>query len=247
MNLMEQELLPTAAPEWLLGQTIHKTEGKWKKQGCCEIYPPSWKEGDPTPPIVLLSIRDCESISTGAVLKLCSEVKKGGGLSVLIATGSGKASPALEKLAKAADGWFFWEAAGAKSDMLREHTAQLLKNILIEDKNSFVGLAEEELYRIFQNAGRLGLANGTGATPQQAAERILQHTDLRNAGQLAIHAQISVQGSLEKSQNAVKQLVLDADPWAEGVWQLTPEKDLSGDESRIQLLFGQANTKGEEA
>lgn len=246
MNCMEQELLPTAAPEWLLRQTIDKTEGKWKKQGCCEMYPANWKEGDPTPPIVILSIRDCESMSTGAILNLCNEVRKSGGLSFLIATGSGKASPALEKLAKAADGWLFWKEAGAKSDMLREQAAQMLKSILTPDENSLVGLAEEELYRIFQNAGRLGLVIGAGKTPQQAAEMILRRENLSNVGQLAIHVQISAQGSLEKSQNAVKRLAQAADRSAEGVWQLTTEKNLSGDESRIKLLFGQANTKGEE-
>lgn len=243
---MEQELLPVAAPEWLLRQTDGKTPGGWKKKDCCEMYPDNWKKGDAKPPIVIFSIRDCECISTAAILNLCSEVRKSGGLILLIAAGSKKASHALQKLVRAADGWLFWKEEGSKGGVLAEQTAQVLKRILTPDKNSLVGFTEEEMYWIFHNVGRLRLASGTGKTPQQAADMILQQADLRNARQLAMHFRISVQGSLEENQKAVRCLVQAADPSAEGVWKLTPEKDFGSDESRIELLFGQANMKGEE-
>lgn len=245
MNLKEQGILPQAAPEWLLRQTTDKTENQWKKQGCCEIYPANWKETDQTPPILLFSLKECNNISTAAILNLCRAAQKCGGLCFLTAVGDGKAAPALETLFEAVDGWFFWKKQNENSDVLLEQTAQFLKRLVTSGKNSLLGLAGEELYWIFEKTGRLQLAKGVGETPQRAAENILQQTDLHNVSRTAIHTYGSAQVSLQKHQNAIKYLMQNASLFEEGVWQLTLEEGLSGDESCIELLFGQAAAKGE--
>ena len=245
MKLEEKSILPLDVPEWLLQQTADKMEDQWKRQGCCEIYPASWKETDQTPPILLFSLKECANVSTAAILNLCRAAKKCKGLCFLAAVGEREAEPALKTLFDAVDGWLFWKAQNGKEGALLEQTAEFLKRLVTPGKNSFVGLAQEELFWIFEKAGRLQLAKGMGATPQQAAESILQQTDLRNVSRTAIHTYGSAQVSLQKHQNAIKCLMQNANPSEEGVWQLTLEEDLSGDESCIELLFGESTMKGE--